>query len=67
MFISKSDLDRFGVCKNKKGRECTVFCSDFIKSKCPGVRYMRTEDGRYIDQDRYPFKGYVSLRAEKNG
>lgn len=62
--VFRSDLEKFGTCKNERGRECTTFCSDFIKNKCPGVRYIKTEDGRYIDQDSYPFTGYVSLRDE---
>lgn len=56
--IFDSQIKRSGMCKEEKENQCTSFCRKFLRSECAGMRYIRTADDRWIDQEEYPFPMY---------
>ena len=64
--IFQSDIDRHGMCKEDSTRECTSFCSKFMKQECPGMRYIRIGSDLWTDQRRHPFSLYAELTNKED-
>jgi len=53
------------MCKDEPDRECTSFCRKFLRSECPGMRYIKWDSTLWTDQERTPYALYAKLKEDE--